>query len=43
MQDERSDEIAAVLDRLHAGGWSVGDHCVLSLQARAAGPPDARY
>src|SRR5512135_2939574 len=25
MQDDQGDEIAAALDRLHAGGWSVGD------------------
>ena len=25
MQDERSDEIAGVLDQIHAGGWNVGD------------------
>jgi hypothetical protein len=25
MQGERGDDIAAALDRLHAGGWSVGD------------------
>jgi hypothetical protein len=43
MQGERSDEIAVVFDRIHAGGWSVGDHCVLFLQTKAAGPPDARY
>jgi hypothetical protein len=28
---DQGDEIAAALDRLHVGGWSVGDHCILSL------------
>jgi hypothetical protein len=25
LQDDQGDEIADVLDQLHAGGWSVGD------------------
>jgi hypothetical protein len=25
MQDDQGDEIAAALDQLHVGGWSVGD------------------
>jgi hypothetical protein len=25
MQDDQGDKIATALDRLHAGGWSVGD------------------
>jgi hypothetical protein len=25
MRDDQGDDIAAALDRLHAGGWSIGD------------------
>ena len=32
MQDDQGDEIADALDRLHAGGWSVGDTTFFDIE-----------
>ncbi len=32
LQNDQGDEIAAALDRLHAGGWSVGDTAFFDVE-----------
>jgi hypothetical protein len=32
LQDDQGDEIAAVLDQLHAGGWNVGDTAFFDVE-----------
>ena len=32
MRDDQDDDIAAVLDQLHAGGWNVGDTAFFDVE-----------